>query len=702
MKVFRSAGSGRPIVAIAIALPLAAGLLTQAPFHAAAEEAPSAADLPMAGGSGAATPSPDTAAAADASQQPASSSDSRESGVGHATPESAATTGAADAPQADGPAPEAAPPPAASGPPPETKEPASASVVINLIRLLVQEGVLTQAKADALIRQAQDEANAAAAAEAAGKGQGIAVPVGGQIGTAAGAAAGAGESGAAASTESAGAAATAPSAGVPVEGALPKAQPPSIHVQYVPEIVKKQITDQVRQEVMQQAKNEHWAEPNALPEWTKRIKLSGDFRLRQEWDLFDKRNNPFLTNFAAINASGPFDETAIGTGTISPPFLNTTEDRQRMRIRARLGLTADITDDFTAGIRLATGNFNNPVSTNLTLGNTLTDQNFLLDRAYVEYRPVPWLNLFGGRFANPWFFTDLVWDPDLNFDGVAVQYTPHPSGLASPFLTAGVFPIENTPFNFPDNSSTKVGSRDKWLYGAQAGIKVQPKPSYSLKAGIAYYDYVNVQGVVSSPCNQPLSASIPCDTDDSRPGFMQQGNTVFDIRNLNQISDLTKSQFQFVGLASAFRELNATFQFDYEKYAPLHLIFDADFVTNLAFNKQAIAAKNPQNNLGADGTFVGGGNGYQARLTFGYPELDERWDWNVYAAYKWLESDAVLDAFTDSDFHLGGTNAKGYIFGGGLGIAHNIDLSARWLSSSEITGPPYTVDVIQLDLNGRF
>src|SRR5208283_2505358 len=43
-----------------------------------------------------------------------------------------------------------------------TPAPASAQVVINLIRLLVQEGVLTQAKADALIREAEDEAEVAA------------------------------------------------------------------------------------------------------------------------------------------------------------------------------------------------------------------------------------------------------------------------------------------------------------------------------------------------------------------------------------------------------------------------------------------------------------------------------------------------------------------------------------------------------------
>lgn len=94
--------------------------------------------------------------------------------------------------------------------------------------------------------------------------------------------------------------------------------------------------------------------------------------------------------------------------------------------------------------------------------------------------------------------------------------------------------------------------------------------------------------------------------------------------------------------------------------------------------------------------------GFQARLTFGHPDVAERWEWNLMAAYKRVESDAVVDAFNDPDFHLGGTNAKGYIFGGTLGLGHNMNLLARWLSSSEISGAPYSVDVVQVDLNARF
>jgi hypothetical protein len=62
----------------------------------------------------------------------------------------------------------------------------------------------------------------------------------------------------------------------------------------------------------------------------------------------------------------------------------------------------------------------------------------------------------------------------------------------------------------------------------------------------------------------------------------------------------------------------------------------------------------------------------------------------------------VPDAFTDSDFHLGGTNARGFIVGGSLGLARNTWLGLRWLSANEVTGAPYSVDVVQLDLSTEF
>lgn len=535
--------------------------------------------------------------------------------------------------------------------------PPGQSTVVTLIQQLVQEGVLTQERASALIRQAQDEAVTVARAG--------------------------------------GSAPAAPA---------PNSPSTSVRVPYVPQIVRNQIRDEVRQDVMREAREQGWAAPNEVPAWTKRFHLNGDFRLRYEWNKFDSRNSNAFPNFAQLNAGAPFDlNNAAGT---PPAILNTTQDRERMRIRARLGINVDVADGLVAGIRLATGNTANPVTTNQTLGTTLNKQNFLLDRAFLDYHPVDWAELWVGRFANPWMSTELVWDDDINFDGVAGRLQASLTDNFSLFGTGGAFPIENTAFNFPDNTINKSPSRDKWLYAGQIGLDWQPLRSMNVKLAAAYYHFDKIQGLLSSSCVANTGAD-PCSTDFSRPGFQQTGNTMFAIRNL--VSNAANPPlFQYYGLSSPFHDLDVTAKLDYA-IGGIHAVLDGDAVKNLAFSRRLINTSNPVNNRGQSaagtttpGPWDGGGLGYQARLTIGYPEIHERWEWNTQFAYRHLDSDATPDAFTDSDFHLGGTNAKGYIFGASLGIAHNVDLTAKWLSATEVTSQPYTVDVVQVDLNARF
>jgi hypothetical protein len=442
-----------------------------------------------------------------------------------------------------------------------------------------------------------------------------------------------------------------------------------------------------------------------VPEWTKRFHLNGDFRLRYEWNLFDPRNSNAFPNFAQLNAGPPFDlNNSAGT---PPPIQNTTQDRQRMRVRARLGVNVDLGDGLLAGIRLATGNTTNPVTTNQTLGTTLNKQNFLLDRAFLDYHPADWIEVWAGRFANPWMSTELVWDDDINFDGVAARFRANVTDNFSLFTTGGAFPIENTAFNFPDNTVQKGPSHDKWLFAGQVGLGWQPAHDLDFKLAAAYYVFQNLGGMLSSPCVANTSADV-CNTDNTRPGFQQFGNTLFAIRNL--VSNVTNPPlFQYYGLASRFRDLDITARLDYGM-GSIHAVLEGDVVKNLMYSRNWILARNPVNNIGPNtgttpGVFDGGNLGYQGKLTVGYPEIRERWQWNTSFGYRHLDSDATPDAFNDSDFHgsaFGGTNAKGYVVSGSLGVAHNVDLTAKWLSASEVTSLPYTVDVVQVDLNARF
>ena len=132
-----------------------------------------------------------------------------------------------------------------------------------------------------------------------------------------------------------------------------------------------------------------------------------------------------------------------------------------------------------------------------------------------------------------------------------------------------------------------------------------------------------------------------------------------------------------------------------------------EFATNLAFdashiNAIAINNRGPDTATGAPGNFEGGNKAFMVEFIAGAPVLLKRWDWKVALDYRYIESDALVDAFVDSDFGLGGTNLEGYTVSGSLALSSRTWMSVRWLSANSIAGPAYKSDVIQVDFNGRF
>src|SRR5262249_29243372 len=158
-----------------------------------------------------------------------------------------------------------------------------------------------------------------------------------------------------------------------------------------------------------------------------------------------------------------------------------------------------ISDDFSATIRLATGSDNSPVSTNQTLGGYFNKKSVWLDQAFIDYSPIDDLHALFGRMPNPFRHTEIVWDDDINPDGLAVTYN-HPVSDrwdTKGFLTIGGFPISYAPDDFPTNapSNAKVGNnRDKWLVAAQAGVDFAPLPSWNGSLSAAYYHFFNAEG----------------------------------------------------------------------------------------------------------------------------------------------------------------------------------------------------------------
>ncbi len=432
-----------------------------------------------------------------------------------------------------------------------------------------------------------------------------------------------------------------------------------IRKRFLHKLALERVTDSIGENVQRDMRTEIAGKIMPIPEWTQRIKLKGDLRLRYRADLFDQNNGPLFR---------------ADTNTLS--FGNSTVDRYYAQVRARLGLTAKVNDKLEAGITLATGNTTNPVSTNSTLGDTLNKKNFLLDQAYLKWSPLPGLTVSGGRFENPWFGTDLVWDQDINFDGLAMSWKPELGGGTSLFFTAGAFPIEEM----------EMKSHDKWLFGGQVGVNYKYQDKLTATLAAAYYHFDNITG--------KSIERLKGDTDWSRPKFQQKGNTVFYL-DPNDNPSFTGGGTSYLGYAAEFNELNISTKIDYAICENHHVTLIGDYVNNIGYNRADVDARVGQ-------AIVKETEGFQVGLSVGTPDVRAAWDWKVMLNYKYLEADAVVDGFTESDFHLGGTNAKGWITGVDLGLARNVWLNTRWFTADSISGTPLAIDVFQLNFNAKF
>lgn len=183
------------------------------------------------------------------------------------------------------------------------------------------------------------------------------------------------------------------------------------------------------------------AAPPSGESWTDRISLSGDVRLR--YDHIDREQG---------------------------------DDRNRNRIRARLGAKAALQDDLEVGFRLSTGQDGDPVSTNQTIGDGNSRKDIYIDLAYFDWSPADGLDLLGGKFRNPLRQVGghpLLWDSDWNPEGFAASYQ------------RGIF-FGHALVSWLDGDSS--GESTEALVGAQAGVEIPLGDAISLLAGAGWFD----------------------------------------------------------------------------------------------------------------------------------------------------------------------------------------------------------------------
>lgn len=347
-------------------------------------------------------------------------------------------------------------------------------------------------------------------------------------------------------------------------------------------------------------------EPAALPEglkWLEKVKISGDFRYRHDHE--DKQDS-----------SGNWENGV-----------------DRERIRARLMLEAIINDEWDVAFRIASGNDKSPISTNQDLEDGFSKKDIWLDLAYFHWHPtaVDGLNVLGGKITNPFYRVggnELIWDSDLNPEGLAGQLSRPLSNTDRLFFNAGGFWVD-------ENSS----GADTSLWGAQTYITHQWGDSDYLLGGASYWDYGNLQG--RSDLKSTWSSSSSFFGNTSSGGVYASDYDIFEA--------FGEYGFECAGMPMA--------------------VFGS-WVHNL------VASTNEDT-----GWLLG------AKLN----RAKEPGSWEFGYDYRELDADAIVGGFAESDFLESTTNSKGHRFGFKYQLAKNFQSGLTYYHVED-TGSPRSLD----------
>ncbi len=165
--------------------------------------------------------------------------------------------------------------------------------------------------------------------------------------------------------------------------------------------------------------------------------------------------------------------------------LDDTRNRHRERLRFRLRLDYQLSDEILLGGGIRTGDPDDPNSPFITLGDGFDDFDISLDKAFVTYRPAwaenAWIT--AGKFTNPiWrnpVYGELQWDADVNPEGVVGGYSFSGAGTLEQLdlMVGGYTVLED------------ATTDDVFALATQATGRFAPSEHLSATAAVGYYLY---------------------------------------------------------------------------------------------------------------------------------------------------------------------------------------------------------------------
>ena len=337
------------------------------------------------------------------------------------------------------------------------------------------------------------------------------------------------------------------------------------------------------------------------PSWVEKIKLGGDLRLRHDTQWRDEDSGRY--------------------------------HRNRERFRLRLKMTAKTSETTEIGVRLASGS-GEQNTTNQSFDEHARGKGIYIDQAYAKWKAADFLTITAGKHGNPLETSSLVWDSDVNPEGVSESFNFPMGDKAALFINLGQWIIEEL--------NEKAFNTDPTLFTWQVGGDVKMGENAGLVLAATYYDFIHLDDL-------KWKAGTLGDDED----FMGYNNRhgqqmIFDSRG-----DLL-NEFGCVEVGARLK---------LKKVLPVPVSLFASYIKNL---DQDI------NDLVRDGVDPGDSDP-AALMAYGGDDRDTGWQIGFDAGkkkkkgdlyfqylYQQLEDYAFPAVFVDSDFHGGGTNNKGH------------------------------------------
>jgi hypothetical protein len=389
----------------------------------------------------------------------------------------------------------------------------------------------------------------------------------------------------------------------------------------------------------------------ALPKWVSRIHPMGDLRLRWDTQVKDK------------NETGEEPKS---------------DTRNRGRFRLRFGLKSDITETVELGIRLVSGSgFQN--TTNQSFDDQFRGKPIFFDLAYAQWKPLDGLTLIGGKYKNQIFTTPLVWDPDVNPEGIAESLSFRAHDRVDLFANFGQWLVEEIS---SENSDTA-------MLAFQLGTEIQAGKRVSVKLAGGYYEFLNLDSI-----------KLPSDPTDSEE-WVGYNNThgqlmIFDTDDR---------------LLNDFGTLEVQLKVAVEDVLPVPFSIFGSYINNLRSDIDDLVA----NGVPYTGDFTFDPADLAA---YGSDDRETGWlvgfdvgrkkgkgDWYAYYWYQVLEDYAFPAVFVDSDFHNGGTNNRGHKLHARYYLMDQISLQATGFLTKrddESVFGKFDEDRVQLDIVFKF